>query len=73
MRCDSCNKIGLDALVGRLTTFELDNIENYVIASKNVESTFEAILSLKEKGKKIKEIYGGNDNVKKALEDSLIR
>ena len=48
VRCDSNNKIGLDALVGRLIAFELDNFDNYVPASKNVESTFEAKLSLKE-------------------------
>ena len=54
VRCDSSNKIGLDALVGRFTTFELDNFDNYVPASKNIESTFEAKLSLKEKRKKIK-------------------
>ena len=41
--------------MGRLTNFELDNYDNYVPASKNIESAFEAKLSLKEKGKKIKE------------------
>ena len=38
------NKINLDAIVGRLTTFELDNYDNYVPTSKNIESTFEAKL-----------------------------
>ena len=46
-RCDPNNKIGLDALVGRLVAFKLDNFDNYVLASKNVESTFETKLSLK--------------------------
>ena len=55
-RCEENHKITLDAIVGRLTAFELDNYDNYVPASKNVESEFEAKLSLKEKGKKIKEI-----------------
>ena len=41
-------------MVGRLTTFKLDNYDNYVPSSKNIESTFEAKLSLKEKGKKSK-------------------
>ena len=36
VRCDSSNKIGLDALVGRLIAFELDNFNNYVPASRNV-------------------------------------
>ena len=60
VRCDSSNKIGLDALVGRLIAFELDNFDNYVPASKNIESTFEAKLSLKQikmkedKGKSIR-------------------
>ena len=30
MRCDPNNKLTLDALVGRLTSFELDNYDNYV-------------------------------------------
>ena len=54
MRYDPNRNITLDALVGRLTTFELDNHDNYVPASKNIESTFKDKLSLKEKGKKIK-------------------
>ena len=55
-RCEKNYNINLDAIVGRLTTFELDNFDNYVPASKNIESAFEAKLSLKEKGKKVKEI-----------------
>ena len=55
-RCEENHKINLDAIVGRLTTFELDNFDNYVLASKNIESAFEAKLSLKEKGKKINDI-----------------
>ena len=31
----------LDALVGRLTAFELDNFDNYLPTSKNIESVFE--------------------------------
>ena len=52
MRCDPNNKLTLDALVGRLTAFELDNYDNYVLVSKNIESAFEAKLSLKKKSKK---------------------
>ena len=48
VRCDSSNKIGSNALVGILTAFELDNFDNYVPASKNVEFSFEAKISLKE-------------------------
>ena len=55
-RCEENHKITLDAIVRRLTTFELDNYDNYVPASKNIESAFEAKLSLKEKGKKAKDI-----------------
>ena len=54
-RCEENHNITLDALVGRLTAFELDNYDNYVPTSKNIESAFEAKLSLKEKGKKIKD------------------
>ena len=50
MRCDPKNDITLDALVGILIAFELDNFDNYVPTSKNIESAFEAKLSLKKKG-----------------------
>ena len=49
MRCDLNLKMNLDALVGRLKFFELDNFDNYLPTSKNIESAFEAKLSLKEK------------------------
>ena len=39
-----------------MTAFELDNYDNYVPPTKNIESTFEAKLSFKEKGKKVREI-----------------
>ena len=42
----------MDAIVGRPKEFELDNFDNYVPTSKNIESLFEAKLSLKEKGSK---------------------
>ena len=44
----------MDILVGRLTSFELDNYDNYVPSSKNIDYAFEAKLSLKEKSKKSK-------------------
>ena len=49
MRCDPKRNMTLDALVGRLTVFELDNYDNYVPSSKGIKSTFEAKLSLKKK------------------------
>ena len=55
MRCDTNKKLTLDALVERLTGFELDNYDNYFPDSKNIEFAFEAKISLKEKGKKSKE------------------
>ena len=54
-RCEENHRINLGAIVGRLTAFELDNYDNYVLAAKNIESTFESKLSLKEEGKKIKD------------------
>ena len=59
--CEENHKINLDAIVGRLTTFELDNFDNYVPSSKSIESTFETKLSLKEKGKKVKEIQSDSE------------
>ena len=41
-RCVENHNINLDAIVGRLTAFELDNFDSYVLASKNIESAFEA-------------------------------
>jgi hypothetical protein len=46
----------MDVLVGRLTSFELDNFYNYVPTSKNIDSAFEAKLSLKKKTKMSKSI-----------------
>ena len=51
MRCNPKNYITLDAVVGRLKVFELDN---YVPSSSNLKSTFEAKLSLKKKDKNSK-------------------
>ena len=51
----------LDALVGRLIDFELDNFDNYLPTSKNIESAFEAKLSLKKKGKKSKSSHSRSD------------
>ena len=54
MRCHPKNDITLHALVGRLRVFELDNFDNYVPNSSNIESTFQAKLSLKKKATKYK-------------------
>ena len=78
MRCDPNNKITLDALVGRLTTFELDNYDNYVPSSKNIKIVFKTKLSLKDHCKKskatsseseeeIEEILGSDLEVVEAL------
>ena len=40
MRCDPNSKIYLDALVGRLIAFELDNYDSYFPSSKGIESKF---------------------------------
>ena len=50
-----------------MTTFKLDNFDNYVPASKNIEFAFEAKLSLKEKGKKIKDNHSDSEE---AIEES---
>ena len=54
MICDPKNDIILDALLGRLTSFELDNFDNYIPNSNNLESAFQAKLSLKKKVAKSK-------------------
>lgn len=55
-RWEENHKINLDAIVERLIAVELDNFDNYVPASKNIKSAFEANVLLKEKGKKNKDI-----------------
>ena len=55
MICDPNKKINLDALVRRLIAFELDNYDNYTPSSSNLESTFEAKVSLKKKDKSLQE------------------
>ena len=52
LRCISRSNLTLEGLVGRLTTFELSNFDNF--KSDNVESSFKAKLSLKEPNKKKK-------------------
>ena len=54
MICDPKNDITLDALVGRLKTFELDKFDNYVPSSDNIEYAFQDKLSLKKKAAKSK-------------------
>ena len=62
MRCDPKNDITLDALVGRLTTFQLDNFDNNVPSSSNLESTFQAKLSLEKKATKSKRKKSKNED-----------
>lgn len=61
-RCEANHKINLEAIVGRLTTFELDNLDNYVPAFKNFELAFQARLTLKEVGKRLKETQSKNED-----------
>ena len=70
MRCDQNRKISLDALVGRLIAFELDNYDNYVPSSKGIESAFEAKLSLKKKSKKSKANQSGSEQEIEEIFDS---
>ena len=50
--------------MGRLTTFELDNFDNYAPTSSNFESTFKAKLTLgrKEGNSKGKQIYSEEED-----------
>ena len=69
IRCETNHKITLDTLVGRLIAFELDNFDNYVPSSKNIESKFEAKISLKEKDKKIKDSQSESEEESKESSD----
>lgn len=55
MRCNPKNNITLDALMGRLSAFELDNFGNHAPTSRNFESAFKARLTLGRKGGNSKE------------------
>ena len=71
-RCDPNCIITLDSLVGRLTTFELDNFDNYVPSSKNFESAFKAKLSLKDHCKKWKATSSKTkEETKESLDNDL--
>ena len=50
--CETNHKIALDALMGRLTAFELDNYDNYVPASKNIELHLRPNFHLRRKARK---------------------
>ena len=71
MRCDPSNQINLDSLVGRLTTFELDNYDNYVPISSNLESAFKAKLSLKKKATKSKGKNFGSEEEEDSFDSDL--
>ncbi len=67
------------ALVGRLPTFELDDYDNYLPSSSNLESTFEAKVSLKKKAKRSErkqsksEVKDNYDSDLEAIEALLAR
>ena len=62
----------MDSLVGRLTTFELDNYENYVPGSKNFEFAFMDKTSLKDNGKKSKvNSLESEDEAEESLDNDL--
>ncbi|OYD06007.1 hypothetical protein [Paludifilum halophilum] len=50
LRCILGNDLTLEGLVGRLTSFELSNFDNY--KAENLESTFKAKLLLKDSDEK---------------------
>ena len=52
LRCIPRNNLSLEGLVGRLTTFELYNFDNYKL--ENIEYDFKAKISLKEPNMKKK-------------------
>ena len=62
LRCIPGSNLTLEVLVGRLTTFELSNYDNFKF--EIVESTFKAKLTLKEpkeKNKKVKYVSSDSD------------
>ena len=63
LRCIQGNDLSLEVLVGRLTTFELSNFDNY--KPEKIESPFKSKVSLKEPNetkKKKKKKYVCNDS-----------
>ena len=70
MICDPNTNITLDALVGRLIAFELDNYDNYVPSSKGIQLAFEAKLSLKKKIKKSKANQSESEEEKEECSDN---
>lgn len=70
-RCNPNNALTLEILVGKLTTFELSNYDNFTVA--NVESTFKSQMVLskskKEKERCISESESDSDTSNEELED----
>ena len=55
-----------------MTVFELDNYDNYVPSSKNIESAFKAKLPLKDQCKKSKDIESeSEEETKESLDTNL--
>ena len=68
MRCDPNKKLTLDALVERLVAFELDNYDNYVPISKNIELHLKPNSHLRKNTRNQRPI---NQKVKKKLKKVL--
>ena len=72
LRCIPGNNLTLEGLVGRLTTFELSNFDNYKLES--LESTFKAKFLLKDfdeknlKKRKIKHVFSDSDTNEEDVE-----
>lgn len=69
MKCDPNNKITLDALVGRLIEFELDNYDNYTPSSGNLDSAFKAKVSLKKKATRSKRKQSESEEEDSSISD----
>ena len=69
MRCDPTIDINLDSLVGRLTTFELDNFDKFVPNSSHIESDYKEKLTLNKKNrKKAKQVESEEDSTNEDIE-----
>lgn len=71
MRCYPKNDITFDALVGRLTTFELDNFDNYNLGSQIMESNFKAKINIGNKGGSSKGKQSDSEEEEEKFDDDI--
>lgn len=73
LRCTLCNDLTLEGVIGRLTTFEMSNFDNFTPTSIELAFKLQLVLSKKEKGKYVKSDSDTSDDELDELEALMAR